>query len=190
MSFTPRLSKVGMWGNKYWHSNENPLTRAGYGLPNCTCYCWGRWWEISGVKPHLPTSNAGKWYISTSYSKGSIPQLGAVICFSSGKGGVGHVAIVEKILPNGDIVTSNSGYSRPSSYNNKLYFWVETLKKSNGYLQGWEKKYGYRVQGFIYNPEQPKPPSPDDPPSPDPEDPGTPEKNKKHRYKVWLFHKL
>ena len=184
MTYTPRLSKSGMWGNKFWHSDENPLTKAGYGLPNCTCYCWGRWWEISGKKPNLPLSNAGKWFNAAKQDKGNRPQLGAIICFSSGSGGVGHVAVVEKIYSNGDIVTSNSGYSRPSSPNNKLYFWTETLKKSNGYLQGWEKKYGYRVQGFIYNPYgELGPQPPENPEKPDP----NPQKKQRKRFKFWLY---
>lgn len=41
-SFTPRLNSDGMQGNPCWYAN-NPFEQAGYGLPNCTAYAWGRW---------------------------------------------------------------------------------------------------------------------------------------------------
>ena len=45
MSYTPRLTSEGMLNNFHWYSG-NPFYRAGYGLPNCTCYAFGRFWEI------------------------------------------------------------------------------------------------------------------------------------------------
>lgn len=144
--FTPRLDSSGIEGSYYWYAG-NPFYQSGYGLPNCTCYAFGRFWEISdragdySNKPTLPLGDAGTWYSTvTGYEKGSTPQLGAVICWSDNSGGAGHVAIVEQIKENGDIVTSNSGY--PSTF-----FWTETIYKSNGYNSS-----GYTFQGFIYNP--------------------------------------
>ena len=46
--FTPRLNSDGMQDEKYWYSG-NPFHTAGYGMPNCTCYAWGRFWEISDL---------------------------------------------------------------------------------------------------------------------------------------------
>lgn len=161
-AFVPRFSKEGMLGAKYWYSNTNPFYASGlYGLPNCTCYAWGRFWEISDIIPNLPTSNGGQWWADVSgYEKGQTPELGAVICFDQ-EGQAGHVAIVEDILPNGDIRTSNSGYSRnPGGYNDPLYFWVDTNPVATNYRAPWEVSGGYVFQGFIYQSGTPKPPKP------------------------------
>lgn len=153
MAFIPRLSNTGIYNNRYWYS-DNPLAQYGYGLPNCTCYAWGRFWELTGKKPAtLPLSNAGKWYNEvTGYQKSQTPVLGAIVCYSSGTGGVGHVAVVEEIRTNGDIVTSNSGYYRPVSQyppDTANYFWTETCSKTNGYRSSWIVNYGYTCLGFI-----------------------------------------
>ena len=150
VSFTPRLTSDGIDGSKYWYSG-NPFYIAGYGLPNCTCYAWGRFWEISDLadgtqdysdKPTLPTSDAGKWFEQVSgYETGTTPKLGAVICWSDNSGGAGHVAIVEQIKDNGDIVVGQSGWGASQ------IFWTSTVLKSNGYNTS-----GYTFQGFIYNP--------------------------------------
>ena len=61
-----------------------------------------------------------------------------------GTDGAGHVAIVEKIISDTEIVTSESGYgaSKP--------FWTQTRKKgTNG---RWGQGSAYKFLGFIYNP--------------------------------------
>ena len=145
VSFTPRLDSSGMEGKFYWYS-QNPFYPA-YGLPNCTCYAWGRFWEISdhtgdgSNRPTLPTWDAGEWFAdATDYQRGQTPHLGAVICWSDNDGGAGHVAIVEEIDANGNITTSNSAWGGS-------YFYTETVYKSSGY-----NIPGYTFQGFIYNP--------------------------------------
>lgn len=146
--FVPRLDDNGIMGSPYWYS-QNPFYLAGYGLPNCTCYAWGRWWECSDPDrtytdpPRLSTSDAENWYGYTAdgYQRGQEPQLGAVICFADGPySGDGHVAIVEQINADGSIVTSNSAYGG-------AYFYTQTLQPPN-YLPA----TGYVFQGFIYNP--------------------------------------
>ena len=131
--------------NSFYYAS-NPFYQSGYGLPNCTCYAWGRFWEISdphrtGVnKPTLPTGDAGTWIDNApDYHTGQTPLLGAVICWDK-PGGAGHVAIVEEILSNGDIVTSNSAW-------NSTFFYTKTIYKADGYNFG-----SYVFQGFIYNP--------------------------------------
>ena len=149
-----------MLNNKYWYGS-NPFYQTGYGLPNCTCYAWGRFWEITeqsgvtGVTPALSHGNGGDWfdYTQDGYPRSEEPALGSVICFSQ-PGEAGHVAIVEQILDNGDIITSNSGYSRsPGGWNDPKYFWTETNPKSTGYRSSWELSGGYELQGFIINPD-------------------------------------
>lgn len=151
MAFVPRLNDTGIRGNHIWYS-DNPYYPT-YGMPNCTCYAWGRFWEISDplgsqqTKPTLPTSDGGQWFgrvDTTEYTKSSllIPALGAVICFSDDNGGAGHVAIVEQIINNGEtIVCSNSAWE-------STFFYTTTLSKSDSY------KYShFTFQGFIYHPD-------------------------------------
>ncbi len=155
MKFIKRLNKKGIYQGKHWYSNRNPFFACGYGLPNCTCYAFGRFDELTGNAHLLPTGNAGDWFHHVNNLQvGQKPRLGAIVCWSGG--GYGHVAVVEEILPNGDIVTSNSGYDR--NYKNPendcpLYFWTEVCKKADGYLSEWEKSMGYILQGFIYPPK-------------------------------------
>lgn len=142
--FYPRLNDNGIRNNPYWYSN-NPFYNAGYGLPNCTCYAWGRFWEEAGAehRPNLSTANAENWYNYTSdgYERGSTPALGSVLCLADGPfSGDGHVAIVEVINEDRTIIVSESAYE---SY----FFKTETLNPPY-YLPA----QGYTFQGFIYNP--------------------------------------
>ena len=149
VAFVPRLTSDGMQGNPYWYS-RNPFYLAGYGLPNCTCYAWGRFWEIGDInhdysnRPTLSTGNAEDWYGYTAdgYERGQEPRLGAVACWADGPfSGDGHVAIVEEINPDTGVITcSNSAYGGS-------YFYVTHLSPPN-YLPA----AGYVFQGFIYNP--------------------------------------
>ena len=162
VNFTPRLNSNGMEGEKYWYDGS-PFYPT-YGLPNCTCYAWGRFWEISDLadgtkdysnKPTLPTSDAGTWMERvTGYETGTTPKLGAVIVWSSNAGSYGHVGIVEEIKENGDIVVSQSAWEGS-------YFWTNTKLASQGY-----NYTGYTFLGFIYNPHVTGTVTPDDPDTP------------------------
>lgn len=115
-------------------------------LPNCCGEVHGRWLESQKQTDYekydrLCTGNAHSYYsFDDGYKRGKTPKLGSIICFDK-KGGYGHVAFVEDINSNGDILTSNSGYSGTR-------FFTKLLKKSNNY------KYSnaYTFQGFIYPP--------------------------------------
>ena len=147
MPYVPRLSDVGMLNNPYWYS-QNPFYNAGYGLPNCTCYAWGRFWECGDPngdfsnRPNLSTGNAEDWFnYADGYNRGYIPALGAVLCLADGPfSGEGHVCIVEQINGDGSIVTSNSAWGG-------AYFYTQTL-----YPPSYLPASGYVFQGFIYNP--------------------------------------
>ena len=177
--FEPRLSEDGMNGSYYWYAGS-PFYPA-YGLPNCTCYAYGRFWEISDTsgnyinKPNLSTRNAINWYGNTAdgYERGSTPKLGAVICFSgTGAYSSGHVGIVEEIDDNGDILTSNSDYGG-------RYFYTKKIYKNDGYNYASYLPF----MGFIYNPYVDEPYIPE----PDPDDPEpAPGKEKKKGYKFYL----
>lgn len=145
-SFTPRLT-APTTDNAYYYAN-NPFYQSGYGLPNCTCYAYGRFWEIMGSKPALSLGDAENWYgLNDGYSRGKTPKLGAVICWRRGvagddSDGAGHVAIVEAINDDGSILTSESGWGASST------FWT-TTRADDG---NWGASSAYTFQGFIYNP--------------------------------------
>ncbi len=146
-TYIPRLTDAGIRGNPYWYS-KNPLYLAGYGMPNCTCYAWGRFWEIGDPdriyehRPELSTLNAEYWYgHSDSYERGSTPALGAVLCLADGPySGDGHVAIVEEIHSDGSITVSESNWGG-TFFDTPTYYPPDYLKAP-----------GYVFQGFIYNP--------------------------------------
>jgi surface antigen len=142
--YTPRLSSDGMQGSKYYYS-DNPFYQAGYGLPNCTCYAWGRQYEITDVAPTLLSlGDANQWWKHANEvgaSTGQTPKLGAVVCYYYDNGG--HVAIVEKINSDGSIVISESAYGGS-------YFFTETVTAANNYSPSWLANYGGYFQGFIY----------------------------------------
>lgn len=148
-----RLSKDGIFNDPKWY-RENPFTQSGFGLPNCTCYAWGRAYELLGSRPKLPMGNAGTWYKNcTAYEKGQEPRVGAVVVWSGNT--YGHVGVVERILANGDIMVSQSNYNRAFQEphrNDPSFFWVETAKKKDGYRFPWSRKYGHKLEGFIYLP--------------------------------------
>lgn len=158
--YHPRLKEVDEYwgpirGTKYYYTdNVFYLTDPDIGMPNCTCYAWGRRYELTNNRPDggsgeghgkkLCTSDAGEWYDyninlgDKGYPYGQTPKLGAIICWEK-PGAAGHVAVVEEIDENGDIVTSNSGYR------SSTYFWTEEITKNSGYA-----RYGYIFKGFIY----------------------------------------
>lgn len=144
-----RRTEAPASNNAYYYT-DNPFHASGYGLPNCTCYAWGRFWECaggSGSRPRLSLGNAEDWwgYTADGYQRGQTPKLGAVICWRKGAAGnnadgAGHVEIVEAINPDGTIVTTGSGY-------NSFMFRTKTRNPTANWDGG-----DYIFQGFIYNP--------------------------------------
>lgn len=143
-----RRTEAPTTDNAYYYA-DNPFYQYGYGLPNCTCYAFGRFWELKGGdRPSLSWGDAEKWYGHTSdgYERGSVPKLGAVACWRRGDAstdsdGAGHVAIVEKVYSDGRFLCSNSAY-------NSTMWYEKTLSPDEDYT--WNSKYTF--QGFIYNP--------------------------------------
>ena len=148
MAYTPRLNGDSCYRNPYYNS-KNPFYQAGYPMPNCTAYAWGRFWECADIngdfsnRPLLSTGDAYQWYgHSDPYSRGSTPALGAIACYSGGiYSGAGHVCVVEKDNGDGTWLVSESAW-------NGYYFRASHSIQANGdYGYG-----GYHFQGFIYNP--------------------------------------
>lgn len=146
MAFKPRLNAPSTT-NKYYYS-LNPFYQSGYGLPNCTCFAFGRFYEILGKKPTLSLSNAENWWShKDGYERGQTPRLGAVGCWRKGKAGAsadgaGHVMVVEQIIGN-KVVFSSSAWKGTRFYTKTL-----TIGSYN--------YNGLVFQGFIYNPAVPK----------------------------------
>ena len=129
-------------------------------LANCVGYAWG----IAAKREQNPNCNIGfagsaTWPTNAwhwiDYPRGRrtglTPELGAIACWISTDGTTGHVASVERIYDNGDVLCSESGY-------NGYYF--RTTVYSNGM-----QKSGFIFQGFIYlnwPDDPPLPPSGDD----------------------------
>lgn len=146
-TFTPRLDDSGMQGSPYYYS-LNPFYQSGYGLPNCTCYAWGRRYEITGEAPQTSLGNANGWWdynqANDIYPSGQEPKIGAIACYDYEPGG--HVAIVEQINEDGSVVMSNSGYG------SQTYFYLTTSTAEQNYMQPGYFPAGARFEGFIYLP--------------------------------------
>ena len=147
--------------DEHYYGKGNLYVTSGYGMPNCTTYAIGRFWEICG-KLLKPLSTRGydattvyyhcKNDADSEYKKflGQTPKLGAIICWSTVKndnpqisGSTGHVAVVERIETNGDIYCSNSAYKSTN-------FYMKTYKKSDNYSFKASSGQTYYLQGFIY----------------------------------------
>lgn len=142
--------------------NSNGRLYSGCVLPNCTGYAWGRWMECQGYTTcQLSTGNAKLWYGHTSdgYPRSSTtPYLGAVICWG---GTYGHVAIVEKIYSNTDIVWSESNWSGTTG-NGK--YWRQVRGDPHHYATSSLTFQGYIYPTTTWDGEDPTPdPDPSDP---------------------------
>ena len=125
--------------------NGFPLNGGGPGKGgNCTYYAYSRFSELLGKEATgLASGDACSWYANTKgYKKGSTPKLGAIAVWQYGNSSSnGHVAVVEEIKENGDIVVSEGGWSSQKWYGNNTY------KKSNDYATGYSNGH---LLGFIY----------------------------------------
>lgn len=163
--FTMRTTKPEK-GNKYYTRKANGgYSNAIQGSPadsdcdvlaNCVGYAYGRFNEIGGYgccKYLAPVNAENFMQYKGSCETGQTPRLGACMVWQkgstlSGSDGAGHVAIVEKVVSETEVITSESGWgaSKP--------FWTQTRKKgTNG---NWGAGTGYTFLGFIYNPAVPE----------------------------------
>lgn len=140
-SYTPRLTAPAKT-NGYYYSNKNVFYAAGWGMPNCTCYAYGRAYEILGTKPNLCIYSAYLWYDYNKqngyYAYGQTPKVGAIACWVYSSGTSGHVAVVEKIS-NNTITFSNSAYGGSEFYTST----APVNDPSNG-------RSTWIFQGYIY----------------------------------------
>ena len=128
-TFTPRLTQGNIYApnNQYYRTYNNFPYTYNTGMPNCTCYSYGRWNEISSVTSNPNWGFYGDgydWYregvvAGYQHSQSWNPQLGALISWTPSQG-AGHVAVVEQINYDSNnypvsIVTSNSIWRREYS---------------------------------------------------------------------------
>ena len=107
--------------------------------------------KLNKEMPLLAPRNAENFYdiaIKQGLTTSKTPQEGAIMCWQKGAtldpgDGAGHVAVVERVISNTEVVTSESGY------NCKNPFWTQTRKKGNG---NWGQANTYTFLGFILNP--------------------------------------
>lgn len=162
-TFKPRLTKPEK-GNKYYITKANGgYSNAIKGSPtdpdcdvlaNCVGYAYGRFNEIGeyGYCKYLSPVNAENFIqYKGDLEVGQTPKVGACMVWRkgetlSGSDGAGHVAIVEEVISNTEVVTSESGW------NSSKPFWTKTRKKgSDG---RWGSGSAYTFLGFIYNPAE------------------------------------
>lgn len=103
-----------------------------FSRPQCTWYCYGRHYEVTGKKLKFSRNhdrNGGQWDDAlVGKNLGSSPQPGAIMVFEGGRGGYGHVAFVEKVEDGGDTITiSQAGVSFRGNIPN-----YKVIKRRNG----------------------------------------------------------
>ena len=113
-TYTPTYA-VGGWGGKttflYWNTNRtSDGNRNAWG--NCTWYAWERRLQIGGkyTLPSQAIGNAEAWAYSLGnmgYRVNRTPAPGAVM---QNGGGYGHVAVVESVAENGEVVVTEMNF--------------------------------------------------------------------------------
>lgn len=119
-------------------------------LSNCVGYAYGRFNEIGGYgycKYLRPVNAENFMQYKGSLDVGQTPRVGACMVWQKGNtlsnsDGAGHVAIVEKVVSDTQIITSESAYSGKA-------FYTSTRNKGDG---NWGMSSTYKFLGFIYNP--------------------------------------
>ena len=148
-------------GNKFY----NTVSKGGYShcivgyptdkscnvLANCVGYACGRFNEIIGTMKYPYLNCNAENFIERARQYGleisDKPTLGGIMVWQkgatlSGDDGAGHVAIVEKIIDDNTIYTSESGYGSSA-------FWNSTRSNTNG---RWGIGSSYKFRGCIINP--------------------------------------
>ena len=159
IKFIPRTTKPEA-NNKYYIRKANggysdaiqgnPVDKDCNVLSNCVGYAYGRFNEIGGwgsCKYLAPVNAENFMDYKGSCTVGQTAKIGACMVWQkgatlSGSDGAGHVAIVEKIISDTEVITSESAWGGSA-------FYTTTRKKGNG---NWG--YNGKFLGFIYNPAE------------------------------------
>lgn len=162
MAYNPRYSKPEN-GNPFYNTTDvggyskciegQPTDPGCNVLANCVGYACGRFNEIVGSMKYPQFKvNAYSfiWVAQTYYPELPItnyPTLGGIMVFKKRGKNYGHVLIVEDIVDDNTIITSESAWQGSAFFNARRY-------KSNGYLTG------YDFLGCIGNPAVTPTPTP------------------------------
>lgn len=128
-----------------WYYNANPYYQRGYGLPNCTCYAWGRLSEICNAPVTFYGGNAIMWASRPEMKQIPSPKVGSCIIYSGGitdSYGLlcGHIVVIEHLYDDGSIDVSMSSFG---GYMWRLY----RLNPSDNYHI--PDSYGLTFVGFF-----------------------------------------
>lgn len=152
-----RTQDIGGWNPCIYGNTEFiPLDWNRNVLPNCVGYAVGRFNEMAntGDCRYLGNSNAN-WFLNWAYAQGlevgNDPRKGACMVWDYGE--YGHVAIVEEVYNNDDVLVSESGWSAHCYTWNARHYRNSDGNWTAGDDCGWMQ--GYRFLGFIYNPAFP-----------------------------------
>lgn len=152
--FPERIGMDGLGSLSYY----NELTRfPNYGF-QCTRYAYGRTLEILDSLGYSPGSlplniygNAGQWYYNNyndsatqrPYSSNiNKPKPGAIMVWTGGVGGYGHVAVVESVNPDGTINYSEGNATKNNKYGFRYHQGVSPSEYQN--------RGNLHFQGYIY----------------------------------------
>lgn len=133
-----------------WHDPSGLNSRT---VGECTWWAWGRGWQYAEQLGTWPSTigskgfgNGGDYYAQASsyFQVGQTPKAGSWIVWGK-SGEAGHVAFVEAVTANGDVVYSESGRSIWDS-GDGTGINVRTTTKSSGYSYG----SSYYFIGFVY----------------------------------------
>ena len=147
---------AGGWS---WAVEGSPVDPDCNVLANCVGYAQGRFCEIydeitgtTGNKFRYLNCNAEN-FVERAEKKypelemGADPRPGAIMCWqrggTGGSDGAGHVAVVEEVIDNDTVLTSESGYGM------SVPFYTKTRTRGAG---NWGLKSPYAFRCFIYNP--------------------------------------
>ena len=139
--------------NKYFQPPFNTCIRNYHG-GNCTWYAFGRWLEAQGydgsdtaaLAQAFSTVNAVNFWERAEemgLERGQEPREGAIMVWGydgSEHGQPGHVAFVESVDKNGNVKTTESGWSGGR-------FWHDGYSAENGYAKAYRNA---QFRGFIY----------------------------------------
>lgn len=159
--FTVRRSAPAKWTDIYnnynngglsWCINGRPINPVSNVLANCVGYACSRFNEIynelsgyTGMKYRDLNCNAEDFWTRAKdlgLKRGKTPKDGAIMVWEGLGSLAGHVAIVERVISETEVYTSESGYE-------SAYFWNSTRYKGSG---NWGANGNYKFRGFIYNP--------------------------------------
>ncbi|MHB8781033.1 MAG: CHAP domain-containing protein [Candidatus Geothermincolia bacterium] len=110
----------------------------------CTAYAAIRFSERSRAHGVDWNGNAKEWYANAAGTGWNTtadvarPQVGAIVCWSGGGRGLGHVAVVEEIY-DGGVLISESNWEGFNVLSNTVLEWGEVQARNS-----------YRFQGYIF----------------------------------------